>query len=166
MSLSYLEDFVRLQIGDLNPATYRYTSEWVLTSLQLAVKILQRYWNYRYLIDDAGEVTRNPNTTFLFPETDGIIQKGDEYPIILMAAIILLEGSLENNSWDAVSWRDNEIQFSNLEKYRTKGDMLRRLVDMLNGILLPPVKKLARAKVNSLPGYLNNQYERNINDPK
>lgn len=166
MNLNGFIPYVRLQIGDTNPDTYRYTDEWIQTSLILAVKILQRYWNFRYLIDDTGDVTRNPNTSFLFPETDGVIQNSDEFPIILMASIIILEGSLENSAWDAVSWKDNEISFSNLERYRSRGDTLKRLIDMLNDILLPPTKKLARAKSNPLIGYLSNQYERNINDPK
>lgn len=166
MSLSGLIPFVRLQIGDINSATYRFTDEWIQTALILAVRLLQRYWNYRYLIDDLDNVTRNPNTVFLFPESDGVIQKSDEYPIVLMASILLLEGSLENSSYDAVSWKDNEISFSNLEKYRTKDATLKRLIDLLNAILLPPTKKLARARSQPLVGYLNNAFERNTNDPK
>lgn len=166
MNLNGLIPFVRLQIGDITPATYRYTNEWIQTSLILSVRILQRYWNFRYLIDDYDQVTRNPNTVFLFPESEGVIQKSDEYPIVLMAAIILLEGSLENNSYDAVSWKDYEISFSNLEKYRTKDAVLKRLTDILNAILVPPTKKLARAKAQPLIGYLNNQFERNTKDPQ
>ncbi len=166
MSLDYLLPFVRLQLGDTNPATYRYTDEWVLIALGLSVRVLQRYWNFRYLIDDADTVTRNPNTIFLFPESDGVIQKSDEFPIVLMTCIILLEGSLENNAYSAVSWRDNEISFSNLEQFRTKDANLQRFIRMLNDLLLPPTKKLARARSAPLIGYLNNEYERNILDPK
>lgn len=166
MNLNGLIPYVRLQIGDTNPDTYRYTNEWIQTSLVLATKTLQRYWNFRYLIDDYDNVTRNPNSTFLFPEEYGVIQKSDEFPIVLMACIILLEGSLENNAYSAVSWKDNEISFSNLEQFRTKDANLQRLVRMLNDLLLPPTKKLARTRSAPLIGYLRNEYERNTQDPK
>ncbi len=166
MTLNYLIPFVRLQLGDTNSTSYRYTEEWLLVALGLAVRVLQRYWNFRYLIDDADNVTRNPNTTFLFPEEYGIIQKSDEFPIVLMACIILLEGSLENNSYSAVSWKDNEISFSNLEQFRTKDSNLQRFVKMLNDLLTPPTKKLARTRSAPLIGYLNNEFERNTKDPK
>lgn len=166
MTLDYLVSYVRLQLGDTDSNSFRYTDKWILVALGLAVKVLQRYWNFRYLIDDNGNVTRNPNSTFLFPEEYGVIQKSDEFPIVLMACIILLEGSLENNAYSAVSWKDNEISFSNLEQFRTKDANLQRLVRMLNDLLLPPTKKLARMRSAPLIGYLRNEYERNTQDPK
>ncbi len=158
-NLDYLIDGLRLKIGDTEPTTYRYTDDWLRTTLVLAVKNLQRYWRFKYLIDVDNNAYRNPLYVFDVPEPP-IIQNSDEYLITLMAAIIILEGSLENSAWDAVSWKDNEISFSNLERFRTKNSMLDRMVQELNSLILPPTKRLARPSKQSLPGYLNNEYER------
>ena len=151
----------RIRIGDIDPATYRYTDAWVLVSLKSSVKLLSKWWNFKYLLDSIGEVYRNPNGYFVFDEaTSGVLEPGDDQVIIIMAAIILLEGSLENAAWDFASWRDAEIAYSNLESSRARGNILTRLWNELTSILKVPQKRLARALKGSLPGYLNNQYER------
>ena len=124
----------------------------------MAVSILGRWWNYKYLLDNSKNIYRNPNTTFLFAEPP-TIENGDDVIIALMASIIILEGSLEGSAWDAVSWKDNEISFSNLESYRTRGKVAFSLWEELKSLITPPTKKLAGGKKNSLPGYKNNLYE-------
>jgi hypothetical protein len=154
IDISYLIPELRAKIGDMNESSYRYLDSWLKTALVLAVKKLQKYQNYKYLVTSTDEVYRNPEASFLFPEGDyGAIQDDDEYIIVLAASIIVLEGSLENSAWDAVSWRDNEISFSNLERYRTKDGTLNRLIGEFNDILKPPKKRLAWVQKNSLPGY-------------
>lgn len=151
---------LRVRLGDTTPASYRYADVWLLTALTLSVQALMRWWNYKYLLDAYENIYRNPNITFLFPEPP-VIEHGDQDIIVLMAAIIILEGSLENNSWNAVSWRDNEISFSNLEQFRQKDNTLARLWNELTQLITPPNKKLAFAKKSSLPGYRENKYEYN-----
>ena len=157
-NLDYLIDGLRLHIGDITPATYRYADEWLRTALVMSVKALQRWWNYKYLVDTDYNVYRNQNFTYLFPEPP-IIENGDEQPIILMASIITKEGSLEQNSWAVGSWRDAEISYSNIEGNRSKEGSIDRDWKLLTDILKPPMKRLAQAKKQSLKGYLGNRYE-------
>lgn len=156
-NIDYLIPYLRLKLGDVNAT--RYETSWLRTALLLAVRVSQRYLNNKYLIDDQNNVYRNPYYPY-FTQEYGIIEARDEPIIVLLAAIIVLEGSLENSAWDAVSWRDNEISFSNLEQFRTRGDILGRMVDELNSLLLPPVKRLAKPVRVGMPGYLGNENER------
>ncbi len=158
-NIEYLLPFLRLKIGDITPASYRYADEWLIKSLILAMKTLQRYWNFKYLISEDNIISRNPNSNqFIFPEPP-IIETGDEYLIVLMSAIITLEGSLENSAWDLSSWSDAEIRYTNLDSGKTRESNLQRMIDELNNIILPPTKRLARTKKSSLPGYKNNPWE-------
>src|SRR4030067_3022549 len=118
-----------------------------------------RWWNYKYLIDTNYDAYRNANITYLFPEPP-IIEYGDEEIIILMASIVIKEGSLESNSWAVGSWRDAEIAYSNIEGNRAKLESIRKDWDALTQLIKPPTKRLAQAKKSSLPGYIGNEYER------
>lgn len=158
-NLDYIIDSLRLHLGDITPATYRYTDAWLRTALIMSVKALQRWWNYRYLIDTDYNAYRNTNVTFLFA-LPPIIQDVDERPIVLMASIIIKEGSLENNSWAVGSWRDAEIAYSNIEGNKSKLESIAKDWKELTDTLKPPVKRLAQPKKGSLPGYKNNIYER------
>ena len=164
-TLDYLIPDVRLRIGDLTEP-YRYLDAWLLNALIMATKNFQRYskagGQIKYLLDNANAVYRN--TLYLYFETDeatsGVIEDKDEPILSLMAAIIVLEGSLESSAWNTVSWKDAEISFSNLESARTRSSMLDRLMDELDKLLPSPTKRLATPLKSSLPGYLNNNYER------
>jgi hypothetical protein len=155
VNIGYLVPELRLAIGDTDPTTYRYMSDWLKLSITLAIKALNRRWNHKYIIDSNGLVYRNPlATNFLYDEaTYGVIEASDEYLIILQASIIVLEGSLENSAWNFVSWKDAEMAFSNLESSRSRGDNLKRLIDELNSQIKFPTKKLAWTTKGSLPGY-------------
>lgn len=158
-NIDYLIDPLRLHLGDIDSSAYRYTDEWLRTSLIMSIKTLQRWWDYKYLVDTDYDVYRNQHWTYLFPEPP-IIQHGDEEPIILMASMIIKEGSLENNSWNVGSWRDAEIAYSNIEGNKAKLESLQKDWDALTSLLKPPTKRLARTKKGSLPGYKDNLYER------
>jgi hypothetical protein len=146
-NLDNLIMFVRLRSGDTK-SPYRYLDSWIRTSLVAAVDKLGKWLKNKYLLDSNFNVYRNPDyTNFTFSETDfGVIEPGDKDVIVLMATIILLEGSLENSAWNFVSWRDSEISFSNLEQSRARGDILSKLWDELYNTLKPPVKRLAGSK--------------------
>lgn len=163
VDINYLIPDLRLQLGDLNPAQYRYTDVWLTSALFASVKTLERWWNFKYIINPTTNfIYRNPNTVFIAPEPP-VIEHADERAIILMASIIIKEGSLENASWNVVSWKDNEISFSNLEYGRLKDKMIDRDWKELESLLTPPTKKLARSLKGDLPGYKGNNYERNTN---
>lgn len=147
-NLDFLIPFIRLRIGDTNVSSYRYLDEWIRTALVAAVDKLGRWLNYKYLLDTNYNIYRNPEYRhFDFDEASfGIIEPGDKDVIILMASIILLEGSLENSAWNFHSWRDAEISYSNLEQSRTRNEVLSKLWDELYKTLKPPVKRLARSR--------------------
>ena len=158
-NVDYLIDFLRLHLGDIDSSAYRYADEWLRTSLIMSIKTLQRWWDYKYLIDDNYDVYRNQHWTYLFASPP-IIEHGDEEPIILMASMIIKEGSLENNSWSVGSWRDAELAYSNIEGNKAKIESLEKDWDALISVLKPPTKRLARTIKGSLPGYIGNLYER------
>lgn len=158
-TVDYLLPELRLHLGDIDPATYRYTDEWLEVSLEMAIKALGRWWNLKYLLNMSTHlVSRNPNQTFILAEPP-VIEMQDERPIILMASIIIKEGSLENNSWNAGSWKDAEISFSNLEGSRSKQLSLQKDWEELSMVLSAPTKKLAQALKGSLYGYKQNTFE-------
>jgi hypothetical protein len=165
-NFDYLLDYLRLKIGDTNPLSYRYTDEWLRTALVAGVKTLGRWWNYKYLITNDGtyNIYRNPNGSFIFDPTYGIIEQADEQVIVLMSAFTILEGSLENSAWDFVSWADAEIRFSNLESSRSRDASLNRLWLELTSLLRIPSKRLARALKGDLPGFLQNEMERDVHE--
>jgi len=160
-TLDYLIPELRLKIGDFTEP-YRYLDQWLIVALNLGAKKLQRYNKSKYLIDSSNLVSRNPNSLMFSTDeaTEGVIEKKDEYIFIVMAAFIILEGSLENSAWTTTSWRDAEISFSNLESGRLKEGGLERMMKELDDLLLAPTKRLATPEKQSLPGYLNNDYER------
>jgi len=160
-TLDYLIMPLRLHLGDTDSSAYRYLDEWLLTALVLSVKTLQRWWNFRYLVADDEDVYRNPNSImdFQFAEPP-VIQSSDERPIILMASIIIKNGSLENSAWNASTWRDAEIYYSNIEGAKQRESSISRDIKELESMLRPPVKRLAHTKKGHLPGYKDNPYDR------
>jgi hypothetical protein len=160
VDISYLIIPLRLKIGDTDPAAYRYTDDWLKTSLVLAVKNLQRFWNFRYLVDTDETIYRNPNTEFILPDTYGVIQQSDEYVIIVMSAYITLEGSLQDSAWNVSSWSDAEIRYTNIDSGRIREGILKALASELESLIKSPSKRLAWTQKSSLPGFKNNEYER------
>jgi hypothetical protein len=160
VNYDYLIEDLRQHLGDTNPASYRYLDSWLRSSLCTAIKALQRRWNFKYVINSVSfYVERNPNWSYLYPDPP-TIEQGDERAVILQAAIIVKSGSLENYSWDVGSWKDAEISYSNIEGNRSKEGSIERDQLELDSILKPPQKRLAYPLKRSLPGYINNAYER------
>jgi hypothetical protein len=157
-NLDYLISALRLHLGDTDSDNYRYIDSWLRTALVQSTKGLQTWWNHKYLINTDYDVYRNPYIGFLFPEPP-IIQNSDEQPIILMASLIIKGGSLESNSWNAGSWKDHEISYSNIEGSRTKLESFKRDWLSLTQLLKPPTDKLAWAIKGGLPGFHKNPFE-------
>lgn len=158
-NLEYLIPEVRLKIGDLNASAYQYLDEWIFRALISAVRSSQRYFNYKYLLDINNSVYRNPNSKFLFPEPP-VIEDADIPIIVILAALVLIGGTLESSTSSLASWKDAEISYSNLESGRQRKDTLDRLKNELFDYVKPPTKRLAQALKGSLPGFINNRYER------
>lgn len=156
-NLSQYIERLRLHLGDYT-APYRYTDAWLETALVASVETLMPRWNYKYLLNTDNDVYRNPNIDFLF-SSPPIIERGDIIPIVLQASIVIKEGSLESMSWSFASWRDAEIQYSNLEGSRAKDASLQRDIDLLDQMLPPRGKRLAQPQKGHLPGYKGNIYE-------
>jgi len=161
MASTNLQEFIerlRLHLGDTDSSSYRYMDEWLQTALLSSVELLMPRWNYKYLIDSNDDVYRNPHIRFLFSEPP-IVERGDIWPIIIQASIIIKEGSLQNLSWNFASWRDAEISYSNLEGSRSKDRSLQRDIELLDTMLPWRSKRLAQPRKGHLPGYMDNPYE-------
>jgi len=157
-NIRYLIPELRLTIGDTDLENARYLDTWLEVALLLSVKTLSKWMNGKYLVSENKSVYRNPNGSFIFPEPP-IIEMTDERSFLLMAAIIVLQGSLENSAWDYASWRDAEISYTNQESSRARQETVKRLWNELLDTIRPPTKRLAKALKNSLPGYLGNTFE-------
>ncbi len=141
-NISYLLPYLRLEIGDIDSTNYRYTDEWLDIALVQSIKSLQRWWRNRYLVDETNLiVSRGADSTFVQAEPP-VIDASDEMPIILMAAFLVKEGSLENSAWSTVTWRDAEYYVSNVEGGRMRDTSLQRTWDRLLMYLKPPQKRL------------------------
>lgn len=157
-NLGLLIPQLRILLGDTDPATFRYLDVWLHEALIASIKFMGPWWDNKYLLDSNNNVYRN--TLVLFDTVEPpIILPQDEMPIVLAAALITLEGGLENSSWDIVSWRDAEISFSNLESGRLKDKNLERLWNQLTALITPPGKKLAGSVKMHMPGYTQNTLE-------
>ncbi len=157
-NLDYLADILRLNMGDIDSSSYRYIDVWIYTALVASVKALQSWWKNKYLIDINNDVERNTDLTYQF-DSPPIVQYSDERPVILMAMIILKEGSLENSSWSIGSWRDNEISYSNIAGGKIKEGNIQRDWDELTSLVRPPKNRLVGASRQGLKGYKRNPYE-------
>lgn len=158
VNLSYLIPRLRLHIGDIDSTSYRHLDEWLRLALIASIESLQTWWNYKYLINEDDDVYRNPYRRFLHSEPP-VVERGDIKPVVLMAAIIIKTGDLENLSWNVGAWRDAEISYSNIEASRRKDETLKRDWNELTSILKTPQKRLAGTYKGHLPGFTQNPYE-------
>ncbi len=148
--LDYLIPELRVRIGDTDET--RYMDEWLRVSLVSALKALQRWWRVRYTIDETTYVvSRYSGSTFEFDEPP-VIQQKDSLPIVIMAAILTLDGSLEGSAWTVGSWRDAEVSVSNIESGRLRNSSLARMWDELQMYILPPTKGLFGVVRSEIPG--------------
>lgn len=150
--LDYLIPDLRWRLGDIDSTSYRYTDSWLRVALVSALKALQRWWGIRYVIDETDyTITRYADSDFVNAEPP-VIQQQDETPIVLMAAIMTREGSLENSAWSTGSWKDAEVSVSNIEGGRIRESGLQRLWDELMFYIQPPTRRLTGVIRSSIPG--------------
>ena len=160
-NLDGLIEPLRLRMGDIT-VPYRYTDDWMQSSLVGAVGALTNWGGFKYYSTE-NDAVRKPSARFQFAEPP-VIERGDEEPIIIKAAMILVRGSLESFTWNLQSWRDAEGAFSNIQGGKSKQFNYESLEDELMNYLKPPQKTLQKGgKKTHLPGYLKNDYENRDN---
>ena len=79
--------------------------------------------------------------------------------MVILAALIILEGGLESSAWNIGSWQDTEIRYSNIESGKLRNDNVKRLRAELDSLIKSPSKRLAWTQGSPLPGFLN-EFER------
>lgn len=160
-NLDYLITPLRLHIGDLEEP-YTYSDDELRTRLVYAVKALAPRWNYKYLINnDTNYIERNINTVYLFAEPP-LLQYSDERAIILQASIDIKNTALYLLSASTVSWKDDEVSYSNKDSMVSYQAGLLRDLEELMGILPAAGKQLVSARKSSLKGFtieVGNTYE-------
>lgn len=142
INLDYLLPELRLMLGDTNAASYRYTDGWLRVSLVSAVKALGRWWDNRYTIDSNNNAVRSADLTFLDAEPE-VLESEDEMIVLLMAKLLVQEGSLEASSWNLGSWRDAEYAVSNIASGGIKDAAVKRTWEKLLLYIKPPTKRLS-----------------------
>lgn len=154
---NHLEELLislRLKIGDFS-STPTYSDEILSEVLLNAIDFLQPRWRNKYYRDSDGIVNRNTAIKFDF-SSPPVIQYGDRYAIILQSSILIKSGNRFSNVGNSISWRDEEISYSNLEGSRSRDSSLREDMEELDK-LFP--RKLAGTRKGTLYGYTDNIYE-------
>ncbi len=152
-SLDYLIPQVRILLGDTTESSYRYSDAYVRTALVAGLNAISPRWKYRYNINDSYEVSRN-HTFLTFTDAEPpVIQRFDEFPICLMASILMKSGAIQESSWEVGSWADDEIRYSNIQAASSRDESLARDIAMLEAILPSRGKKLSGTMKQSLPGF-------------
>lgn len=149
-TLAYLLPQMRRHIADYSEP-YAYSDTLLSGLLFDAIKALGRRWNNRYRVATVVGIPDlvircDDYTMFEFSEPP-VIQYQDERAVVLQASIMLKSSTKWSESGSAVSWRDDEIAYSNLESARQRSSTLQDDINELNSIF--PVK-LARGKYASL----------------
>jgi hypothetical protein len=163
--LDYLIPSLRMHLGDTADGNYTYSDNFLSRALIIGFKLVQPRWNFRYLLsyDTATthwSVTRNPNTTFVQPSPP-VIMYADERPIVLAAAVSLRGGLIWTSGSQAVSWKDEEVSFSNISGAKLKEAAFIRDWEELHQLLPERRNRLAATTRQELPGFRNppNIYE-------
>ena len=152
-TVSGLIDPLRRQLDDV-VEPYTFEDDTLVGYLLDAVKALGSRWYNKYYVTTVSGLTnrvvRNDvDDLFDFSEPP-VIQSTDERPIVLQASVIIKGSSKYKQSGSAVSWRDEEIAYSNIESARQRSSTLQDDLDELNRLL--PMK-LARGKMGHLYGW-------------
>ena len=141
-NISYLIPILRVKLWDI-AVPYRYLDEWLDVALVSAIKSLQRWWSNKYLVDSTNlVVSRNPEMAFTLAEPP-VIETSDERIVVLMAAILVKEGTLESSAWSTSTWRDAEYYVSNIEGTKTRESGLKRDWDELLSLIKSPQRRLS-----------------------
>lgn len=139
---------LRVQIGDTG-GTPSLSDEYLHMVLIESVAALMARWNDKYYVTNAGVVLRNANYGTFDWSSPPEIQHKDRRPIVLQASVLIKSGSKFSQSGDVVSWRDEEISYSNIESARQRSSTLEDDTRELN-MIFP--RRLARPLYGRLYG--------------
>jgi hypothetical protein len=163
--LDYLIPALRMHLGDTTDGSYNYSDNFLSRALLTGFKLIQPRWNFRYLLTYSAATThwgvsRNPQTTFV-QTSPPVIMYADERPIILAASIALRGGLIWTSGGEAVSWKDEEVSFSNVTGAKLKEAAFKRDWEELHQLLPERKNRLAATIRQELPGFQNppNYYE-------
>jgi len=157
--LDYLLPALRMHIWDISePSTY--SDGTLRRALVTGLKLLMSRWNSRYIPTYNSsslnwDVARNAADVFKHAAPPTIMYM-DERPIVLAAAIALNSGYVYHAAAGTVSWRDEEISFSNIAGSKLQEASLLRDIDELNKLVPDRRKRLATTKRQELPGFRGN----------
>ncbi len=152
-TLAYLIPQFRRHLSDYTlPYTYDDT---VLSGFLFdAIKALGHRWNNKYFVATVGGVSdlivRNENSNLFDFSEPPVIQSQDERAIVLQASVVIKSSTKWSESGSAVTWKDEEISYSNIQSAKQRSSTLDDDVRELNELF--PVK-LAQAKYGRLYGY-------------
>jgi hypothetical protein len=152
-TLGYLIAPLRRQLSDYTePYTY---SDVVLSGFLLdSIKALGNRWNNRYrvaTVDSVPDLVIRNGDAYLFEFSEPpVIQYQDERAVVLQASILIKSSTKWSESGSAVTWKDEEISYSNLESARQRSSTLQDDIDELNKLF--PIK-LAKTKYGRLYGW-------------
>jgi len=152
-TLAYLIPQLRRQLSDYTEP-YAYTDVVLSGFLLDSIKALGNRWNNRYrvaTVDSVPDLVVRNDNEYLFDFSEPpVIQYQDERAVVLQASILIKRGTKWSESGSAVSWRDEEISYSNLESARQRSSTLQDDIDELDKLF--PIK-LAKAKYGRLKGW-------------
>ncbi|MFA7101541.1 MAG: hypothetical protein WC196_07480 [Bacilli bacterium] len=152
-TLAYLIPQLRRQLSDYTEP-YAYTDVVLSGFLLDSIKALGNRWNNRYrvaTVDSVPDLVVRNDNEYLFDFSEPpVIQYQDERAVVLQASILIKSGTKWSESGSAVSWRDEEISYSNLESARQRSSTLQDDIDELDKLF--PIK-LAKAKYGRLKGW-------------
>ncbi len=154
--LDYLIPALRMHLWDVSepPA---YSNDTLKQALLIGLKALMPRWNSRYIPSYNAStnnwgVSRNPNDKFKHTSPP-VIMYMDERPIILAAAVAMNSGLIYQVAANAVSWRDEEVSFSNVTGARLKEESLIRDIEELSKLVPDRRKRLAVPVKGELIGF-------------
>ncbi len=147
--LEELISILRIQIGDTE-STPTYSDETLHEILRHSVSSLMNRWNHKYFVDNDGVVQRDTSDFIFDYSSPPVIQRQDHRAIVLMASIMIKSGKKFSTSSNTISFRDEEISYSNIESSRQLSSSLQDDLSELETML--PKKKLAKAVYSRLYG--------------
>ena len=133
VDIRYLLPDLRVFLYDIE-TPYTYTDATLGTILLAAVKILGRKWHNRYIPTTEYNVKRNTSLTYAAVEPP-VVEASDEAVILLQAVIILKTAHAYDSVWDVVSWKDDEVAYSNIQSARSRDDSISRDLAELETLL-------------------------------
>lgn len=152
-TLAYLIPQLRRQLSDYT-APYTYSDDVLSGFLLDSIKALGGRWNNRYrvaTVDSVSDLVVRNSSTYLFEFSEPpVIQYQDERAVVLQASIFIKSSTKWSESGSAVTWRDDEISYSNLESARQRSSTLQDDINELNKLF--PIK-LAKVQYGRLRGW-------------